>query len=136
MKPIRIIYACSILLIVFAFISMPALAEYYQYTDKNGNISFTDNISDVPPDQRTNAKSFKSVQKTQYSNVDNQSNNLKEDKIVLYYNKETSMKIINDNGFLMKMITENGLETYYELGDYPDDYPKDLPLPMTHIDKD
>jgi hypothetical protein len=37
---------------------MPLLvsAEYYKYIDKNGNVSFTDNIVNVPEDQRQNAE--------------------------------------------------------------------------------
>ena len=30
----------------------PAFCEYYQYTDQNGVLRFTDNLASIPPDQR------------------------------------------------------------------------------------
>ena len=37
----------------------PALGEFYKYRDSNGVLLFTDNLADVPPDQRPDAKSYK-----------------------------------------------------------------------------
>ncbi len=35
--------------------------EYYQYTDVNGVLRYTDNIAAVPPDQRPDVKTYESV---------------------------------------------------------------------------
>lgn len=39
----------------------PALCEYYQYTDPNGVLRFTDDLASVPPDQRPDIKTHQSV---------------------------------------------------------------------------
>ena len=44
------------------FFTIPALAEYYQFTDQNGNVNFTDDISIIPEDQRKETLVFESVQ--------------------------------------------------------------------------
>jgi len=52
-----------IILAVLSVVSlsfMPAGAEYYRYTDDNGNVCFTDNLGDVPKDQREVAKQYDS----------------------------------------------------------------------------
>jgi hypothetical protein len=41
---------------VTALMPLAVSAEYYKYVDKNGNVSFTDNILSVPEDQRQNAE--------------------------------------------------------------------------------
>jgi hypothetical protein len=40
----------------------PAFCEYYQYTDANGVLRFTDNLANVPPDQRPDVKTHQSVE--------------------------------------------------------------------------
>ena len=40
----------------------PACCEYYQYTDQNGVLRFTDNLASVPPDQRPDVKTHQSVE--------------------------------------------------------------------------
>jgi septin family protein len=47
-----------LLLLSLSFIC--AGAEYYRYTDDNGNVCFTDNLGDVPQDQRQVAKQYDS----------------------------------------------------------------------------
>ena len=42
-------------------LAVPAFGKYYQYTDANGVLRFTDNLADVPKDQRPNVKTYKSV---------------------------------------------------------------------------
>jgi len=37
------------------------LAEFYKYKDAQGNIVFTDDVSQIPEDQRPNIKTFESV---------------------------------------------------------------------------
>jgi hypothetical protein len=37
-------------------------AEYYKYTDKNGNVRFTDDLSQVPMDQRAGVQSYIEIQ--------------------------------------------------------------------------
>ncbi len=43
---------------VFLFLSTPSLAEFYRYRDANGIIRFTDNLGEVPPDQRPEVDSY------------------------------------------------------------------------------
>ena len=45
--------------------SGPAWCEYYQYTDENGNLCFTDDKSMVPEDQLDDAKSYDSLNYTE-----------------------------------------------------------------------
>ena len=40
----------------------PAFCEYYQYTDQNGVLRFTDDLASVPPDQRPDVKTHQSVE--------------------------------------------------------------------------
>jgi hypothetical protein len=40
----------------------PAFGEYYQYTDQNGILRFTDDLASVPPDQRPGVTTHQSVQ--------------------------------------------------------------------------
>ena len=49
--------------IVFLIIGIvsESAAKYYQYIDKDGNLSFTDNISDIPKDQLNQIKFFESA---------------------------------------------------------------------------
>lgn len=41
-----------IILIALLFSTVGAFAEFYKYIDKEGNILFTDNLSEVPENQR------------------------------------------------------------------------------------
>ncbi len=43
---------CVIVLILTTFPAL-ASAEFYKYVDKNGNVRFTDNLANVPADQRS-----------------------------------------------------------------------------------
>lgn len=36
-------------------------AEYYRYYDRNGNLSFTDNLGDVPPEQREKVTRYREI---------------------------------------------------------------------------
>ena len=46
------------ILVLFA---SPVWGEYYQYTDRNGVLRYTDNIAAVPADQRPEVKIYESV---------------------------------------------------------------------------
>ncbi len=59
-------------LMVFMVISFPLYAEYYQYTDKDGVLRFTDELSDVPAGQRPHVTTHKSVDKEIGSNAKNE----------------------------------------------------------------
>jgi len=48
-----------VILAVLSLIPIPACAEYYKYKDSNGVIRFTDNLLDVPKDQRENMQAYK-----------------------------------------------------------------------------
>jgi hypothetical protein len=45
-------------LISFLLFSVSASAEFYKYTDEDGNIRFTDDINLVPEDQRSKIRSY------------------------------------------------------------------------------
>ncbi len=47
------------ILAVLSLIPIPACAEYYKYKDTTGVIRFTDNLLDVPKDQRENIQAYK-----------------------------------------------------------------------------
>jgi hypothetical protein len=53
---------CMSLMVVMA-IPFPLHADYYQYTDKEGVLRFTDELSDVPAGQRPHVTTHKSVDK-------------------------------------------------------------------------
>jgi hypothetical protein len=42
------------------FLVSPVLAQYYQYADENGTVYFTDNLVEVPVDQRKDLKTYES----------------------------------------------------------------------------
>jgi len=46
---------------VIGWLALPAFGEYYQYTDQSGVLRFTDNLANVPKDQRPDVKTYKSV---------------------------------------------------------------------------
>ena len=43
------------------WLATPALGEYYQYTDHDGVLRFTDDLASVPPDQRPDMKTYESL---------------------------------------------------------------------------
>jgi hypothetical protein len=42
----------ALLTLICILLSFPVSAEFYRYTDKNGVVCFTDNLADIPEDQR------------------------------------------------------------------------------------
>lgn len=50
------------IVIGFLVFAGAAAAEFYKYTDENGNIRFTDDINQIPPDQREKAKGYQEFQ--------------------------------------------------------------------------
>lgn len=48
-----------IILAVLSLIPIPVCAEYYRYKDTNGIVRFTDNLLNVPEDQRENIQTYK-----------------------------------------------------------------------------
>ncbi len=49
----------SVLIVLIAIaLSTPALAEFYQYTDQSGVLRFTDDLTQVPEDQRPTVKKY------------------------------------------------------------------------------
>ena len=51
----------TLLTCVFVLIATAAAAEFYKYRDENGNLRFTDNISNVPESQREAVKEYEST---------------------------------------------------------------------------
>ncbi len=123
----------SIILTLLFLIAVAAgaTAATYQYTDETGKTGFTDDLSQVPKSQRNTAKIFDSVPVT----TDTSGTNSSELEKILYYDRESNIKIILSKGFLLKITrNENGLKRVTELGSYPDAYPENLPDPGTHVE--
>ena len=57
----RFLFWLAIFIGVF-FLTPQLYAQFYKYTDKNGNTAFTDDLTQVPIDQRPNIKSFTSYE--------------------------------------------------------------------------
>ncbi|NOY68080.1 MAG: DUF4124 domain-containing protein [Deltaproteobacteria bacterium] len=55
---------CLFFLLIFAAV-IPASAKYYQYTGPDGAVHFTDNIAEVPEDQRPGVKSYREIEPDQ-----------------------------------------------------------------------
>jgi hypothetical protein len=69
--------------LIFIFFHCTASAEFYQYTDPDGNLIFTDDLSRIPVNQRSNIKILDSVQPV---------GNLSESDIDTYGSKKESGK--------------------------------------------
>ena len=53
---------CKLLLTgMIALLVTPTYGEYYQFTDANGRLRFTDDIASVPQEQRPDVKTYESV---------------------------------------------------------------------------
>ncbi len=52
----RLLYA--LLFLICMLLPSSVLAEYYQYRDQNGVLRFTDNLADIPEDQRQQIESY------------------------------------------------------------------------------
>lgn len=138
----RTIIHIAILFMVFvmvAIVAPPVFSGVYKYTDENGNVSFTDDLSNVPAEKRKDLKEIKSV-KSRTDSVKNQRKSNRQNNInlkdeVLYYDNAANVKIVNRDGFLLKITrNEQGLKIFTEVGPYPEAYPPHLPDPGTHID--
>jgi hypothetical protein len=51
-------YLKIFVLVSFLLFSVSASAEFYKYTDEDGNIRFTDDINQVPEEQRSRIRSY------------------------------------------------------------------------------
>ena len=50
-----------ILMTLISLVPIPICAEFYKYRDANGVLRFTDNLMDVPEDQREKLQSYREV---------------------------------------------------------------------------
>ena len=57
----------------------PAFAQFYKYLDKQGDVRFTDDINQVPQDQRAAARSYSESQVSETSAAE-KSSSVKEEK--------------------------------------------------------
>lgn len=46
-------------LVMATVLAAPAAAEFYRYRDKSGTIRYTDNLTEVPPEQRAGLKAYR-----------------------------------------------------------------------------
>jgi uncharacterized coiled-coil protein SlyX len=60
-KPMLFYIKMLFLVGVMVWLAGPAFGKYYQYTDANGVLRFTDDLANVPKGQRPNVKTYKSV---------------------------------------------------------------------------
>ena len=56
MKQVSMLLSLCLLAFLFA---NPAMGEFFKYRDSNGVLRFTDNLAEVPVDQRPDAESYK-----------------------------------------------------------------------------
>lgn len=74
-------YVLILVVISFAFLTQ-AHAEFYKYVDENGNVVFTDNIGNIPENQRSKVKALKeqqgASQNSSENDLHNQSNSAEE----------------------------------------------------------
>jgi len=49
---------CLLLMLITIGLSTPVFAEFYQYTDQSGVLRFTDDLTQVPEDQRSKVKKY------------------------------------------------------------------------------
>lgn len=56
-KAIKLLFLIELILVF----GTAAWGQYYQYTDENGVLRYTDNLAAVPPDQRENVTTHESV---------------------------------------------------------------------------
>ena len=54
----RIVYLGAVVIGMLLVGFSPSVAEYYKYRDTQGNIRYTDNLADVPMDQRPATETF------------------------------------------------------------------------------
>jgi len=65
MRSIFVVYV----ILIWVLLPATALSEYYQYTDKKGNLHFTDDKGRVPENQRDAITKFESVEKAPQPNI-------------------------------------------------------------------
>jgi hypothetical protein len=69
-------------LFIFIVMSHPVSGEYYQYKDANGNILFTDDVANVPANDRSNLTVYESVDNSDYETLSDASENVVSDSSI------------------------------------------------------
>lgn len=72
-------YSFLVFLFIFVFLSLPAHSEFYRYKDASGTIIFTDDLSQVPMDQRPGVDVYESATSPEGEQKDAKRPSLKRD---------------------------------------------------------
>ena len=85
--------------------SMSASAEYYRYVDKDGNVHYTDDLTNVPENQRTDINEYTGVQGDEYGQ---QKDEQESEKPQSLFEKEdvTNKSDINDFSEIKKRLDQ------------------------------
>ncbi|MDA3895186.1 MAG: DUF4124 domain-containing protein [Desulfobacteraceae bacterium] len=69
-------------LFIFIFMSLPVSGEYYQYKDADGNMVFTDDVANVPAEDRSDLTVYESVGKLDFETPSEVSDNVASDSSI------------------------------------------------------
>lgn len=72
---------CCLLAIVLMGFAAPAVADFYKYVDQNGVTRYTDNLADIPEDQRPKIETFEGSENDSAYGESAQESGRKSDKL-------------------------------------------------------
>lgn len=79
-------------LTVFMLFTSSAFAEFYKYTDESGAVRFTDNLADVPEEQRQKIPGYKESQTPETADTDAGNNETADNAAELSVEKIRALK--------------------------------------------